>query len=406
MSTRLSIGTAILAILVAPAAMAQLIGFPSCSGQPVITGDQTGTVEVGAYATFVPYSDTIDTTAGNGCVGVPDLADSVVCFEPADPCTVTVRFVTPAGTSSGLNLVSGCDTMPASCLDGEEGDGGQLGFDAALDASLYCFVGSADGAPVGARFEFDNLAACGTLAGGGGGGGGGGGAVEHRYFIPAAARASGFGTSFFVTDVEIHNADNDEAAFRLLWLPRDTNNASPDESIEFVLGPGASIRFKDVLAEVFNVGAGANAVGALAVVSDTSDLLLMSRTFNVSDEGTFGQSIVGIDEDDLIQAGERRRGLFLTENDGFRSNLGLLNGTDAPITVKWRRFRSNGSPIDIGETQLPPWGNTQLNRVFDDQAPIEAAYVIVWTDTVGGAFAVYGSVLDESTSDPTTVPGQ
>ena len=30
----------------------------------------------------------------------------------------------------------------------------------------------------------------------------------------------------------------------------------------------------------------------------------MSRTFNSTDEGTFGQSIVGIGEDDLIAAGE------------------------------------------------------------------------------------------------------
>jgi hypothetical protein len=62
--------------------------------------------------------------------------------------------------------------------------------------------------------------------------------------------------------------------------------------------------------------------------------------------------------------------------------------------------------IDSGETQLPPLGNTQWNRVFNDEAPIEAAYVDVWTDTTGGAFATYGSVLDETTSDPTTVPSQ
>jgi hypothetical protein len=32
-----------------------------------------------------------------------------------------------------------------------------------------------------------------------------------------------------------------------------------------------------------------------------------------------------------------------------------------------------------------------------------AGYVEVWTETVGGAFAAYGSVLDNVTSDPTTV---
>jgi hypothetical protein len=35
--------------------------------------------------------------------------------------------------------------------------------------------------------------------------------------------------------------------------------------------------------------------------------------------------------------------------------------------------------------------------------PIEAGYAEVWTDTTGGAFTTYGSILDEGTSDPTLV---
>jgi hypothetical protein len=41
--------------------------------------------------------------------------------------------------------------------------------------------------------------------------------------------------------------------------------------------------------------------------------------------------------------------------------------------------------------------------VLRDFAPIEAAYAHVWTMTTGGAFTCYGSVLDEISSDPTTV---
>ena len=195
-----------------------------------------------------------------------------------------------------------------------------------------------DGAPVGARFEFDNLSTCGTLAGGGGGGGGGGGELDEIYFIPAAARAAGSGSSFFVTDVDVNNSGRWTATYKFLWLPRDTNNAEPAESGEFTIGPGVSIRYKDVLAQVFNVGGGATAVGALAILSDSSDLLFMSRTFNSSDEGTFGQAIVGIEEDDLIRAGERRRVLFMTENDEFRSNPGLHNGPARPTRAALTRL--------------------------------------------------------------------
>jgi len=402
MNQRLIFGTVVLFLVTAAPALAQ-IGFPSCDGQPVLTGDQAGTVNVGAYASFTSYGDTIDTSGGTGCTEVADLPDSVVCFEPANPCTVTARFITPSGTDSTLNVLTGCSVSPTECLASERGDDGEIGAETMLSEGLHCYVGSAMDGPISARFEFDNLAACGTLAGGGGGGGSG---LDEIYFIPAAARAAGAGSSFFVTDVDVNNSSRWLATYKFLWLPRDTNNVSPAESGEFTIGAGVSIRYEDVLAQVFGIGDGTAAVGALAIVSDNPDLLFMSRTFNASDEGTFGQAIVGIEENDLIKAGQRRRVLFMTENDAFRSNLGFQNGKDTPVTVKWERFRADGTSINTGETFLPPWGNTQWNRVFNDSKPIEAAYVDVWTETSGGAFAVYGSVLDSATSDPTTVPGQ
>jgi len=393
------------AVFVVTPAFAQF-GFPGCAGQPILTGDQTGTVSVSAYAIFSPYSDTIDTTSGTGCEPAEGLPDSVVCFTPETPCSVTARLISPSGTQMSLNILAGCSEAHTSCIDGQTGDTGQVGATTLLTDTQICYIASVAGAPSEARFEFENLSACGTLAGGGGGGGGGGANLDEIYFIPAAARAAGSGSSFFVTDVDVNNSSMWAATYKFLWLPRDTNNASPAESGAFAIGPGVSIRYEDVLAQVFNIGSGTAAVGALAILSDSPNLIFMSRTFNSSEDGTFGQAIVGIEENDLIQAGQRRRVLFMTENTDFRSNIGFQNGTDTALTVRWERFNAEGTSINTGETLLPPFGNTQWNRVFNDLKPIEAAYVDVWTETSGGAFAVYGSVLDSGTSDPTTVPGQ
>jgi hypothetical protein len=50
--------------------------------------------------------------------------------------------------------------------------------------------------------------------------------------------------------------------------------------------------------------------------------------------------------------------------------------------------------------------SVQLNRVFTQVAPLEGGYVDVWTTTSGAMWTCYGSVLDNQTSDPTTVtPG-
>lgn len=231
--------------------------------------------------------------------------------------------------------------------------------------------------------------------------GGGEPTLDSFYFVPAAAFASGAAGSFFITDLDVNNAGTTTASYKFLWLPRGADNSTPAASELFTLGPGVAVRYSNVLSEVF--GAADGAVGALAIISDSANLLFMSRTFNQADEGTFGQAIPGYSMMDLIPANTRMRILFMTENDDYRSNLGLMNGTASPITVQWERFTADGASLGTGSRDLAAWGNTQLNRVFNDVAPVAAAYVDVWTTSPGAYFAAYGSVLDSETSDPTTV---
>lgn len=230
----------------------------------------------------------------------------------------------------------------------------------------------------------------------------GGGSLDSLYYLPAAAKSAGAQGSFFITDLDIQNGDANPATYQLLWLPRGQNNSTPDASASFTLAPGAAVRYRDVLGQVFGFDDGA--VGALAIASDSRDLALMSRTYNAPPAGgTFGQAIPGYRDDQIIAAGERHRILFFTENGEFRSNLGLLNGTGEPIRIMWERFSPDGASLGTDQVDLPPRGNVQLNRVFADAQPVEAAYIEVWTTTTGGAFAAYGSVLDNQSSDPTTV---
>lgn len=229
------------------------------------------------------------------------------------------------------------------------------------------------------------------------------GALDNFYFIPAAARASGAQGSMFSTDVEVHNAGDSMATYQVLWLPRDTDNSMPIASDEVTIEAGQSVRWEDVLGQVFGVEDGTDALGALAFVSDSEDLKLFSRTYNMNDEGTFGQAIRGFAADELIPAGEMKRILYFDQNSAFRSNIGILNGTGAPMTIQWRRYLADGTMVDEAEADLPAWGNTQLNQVFSGEAPVVGGYIDVWTETEDAAFMAYGSVLDNDTSDPTTV---
>jgi hypothetical protein len=225
-------------------------------------------------------------------------------------------------------------------------------------------------------------------------------------FVPAAARDRGAMGSFFVTDMDIQNPNSTAASCEMLWLPRDTDNSVPETSDSFTVAAGSARRFDDVLGTVFGVGDGTRAVGALGLVCDQPDLGVFSRTFNATDEGTYGQGLPGVPYGDLIQAGQVKRILYMTENDDYRSNLGILNGTLSPITIRWRRYLPDGTLWADTAREIPPLGNIQVNRIFEDSAPVEGAYIEIWTETFGGAFAVYGSVLDNATSDPTTVAPQ
>jgi hypothetical protein len=217
-----------------------------------------------------------------------------------------------------------------------------------------------------------------------------------------ASNAGGSGDSFFITTVDILNAGPATASIRIQLLDRSADNSGALESALFTLEPGEVRRFDNVLGDAFGPD-GEDFAGGAAVLSDSDGLLVMTRTFNQVEAGSIGAALPGVPLSDLVQAGERVTVLFLSENDDFRSNLGLLNGVDAPVTVQWELFAPDGTSLGTGSRVLQPYGVTQINRVLRNFQPIEAAYAEVWTDTTGGSFTCYGSVLDEGTSDPTLV---
>jgi hypothetical protein len=223
-------------------------------------------------------------------------------------------------------------------------------------------------------------------------------------FIPAAALAAGLEGSFFQTDVDLNNVGSTDLSYELLWLPRGADNSEPVSSETFSLAPGAGVRYADVLDEVF--GLEPDVVGALAIEASRAGLLAMSRTYNVPSAkvaGTFGQELPGVPADRMITTGERKRIIFMNENDDIRSNVGCQNGSDHAVRVFIELFNADGEPLETRTMDLAPWSNSQITRVFRNHGPVTAGYVDVWTTSPGATIYCYGSVLDNLTSDPTTV---
>ena len=223
------------------------------------------------------------------------------------------------------------------------------------------------------------------------------------YFIPAAALAAGAAGSFFQTDVDINNSGSTATSYAFLWLPRGANNSDPTQSDAFTLAAGASIRYENVLSEVF--GAEPNVSGALAVLSNSADLKIMSRTYNVPTAkvaGTFGQAIPGIPSADLIGQNDARRIIFMSENDDLRANLGCVNGVDDNLPIVITLYDETGAMLGTENMNLGPWSNNQINQIFADYAPTNG-YADVSSIKASAGFYCYGSVLDNGSNDPTTI---
>ncbi len=222
--------------------------------------------------------------------------------------------------------------------------------------------------------------------------------------IPAAAYAAGAEGSFYETDVDVSNAGATDAEYSFAWLPRGEDNREPLESELFTLGAGKSVRYSNLLGEVFDLEPGA--FGAILIEASSPDLLAMARIATTPRDGTagtFGQSMSGVSVDACFGWLQRRRLLFGTENADMRFNVGCMNASNTASRVYLELYSADGTRAAVESLVLMPWSNGQLNRIFDQYRPI-TGYVDFSSDTPSARIYCYGSMLDNVTSDPTTIP--
>ena len=167
-----------------------------------------------------------------------------------------------------------------------------------------------------------------------------------------------------------------------------------------------SVRYTNVLTEIF--GLEPDSFGALLIKATSPDLLAMSRTYNLGDdgaEGTYGQAMPALATDEFIQQGATRRILFGSENADMRTNVGCQSGSDSTTLVYLDLFKADGTSLGRETLMLRAFGNNQVNRIFDGHNPMNG-YVDVTPAQADKPVYCYGSVLDNLTSDPTTIPPQ
>jgi uncharacterized repeat protein (TIGR01451 family) len=208
------------------------------------------------------------------------------------------------------------------------------------------------------------------------------------------------------SDLRILNPADAAATVELTFIPQ----GAPDEtsSIVIEIGPGEIAMLDDVLRESFGL---TNRGGAIHVTSASQRSLVVSgRTYDErGEEGSFGQFLQGLTREESFGVEDRALQILQVEDSPqFRANLGIAEVTGEAATVEISVIAPGARAVPTARIDLQPFEFTQLVSI-GKRFGISNLYngrVTVRVVSGQGRIIAYGSVIDESTQDPSYVPSQ
>jgi hypothetical protein len=225
------------------------------------------------------------------------------------------------------------------------------------------------------------------------------------FVIPAGARAPGSAGSFWLTDVALTNFSNGVATANLAYLAKNQDNSHP-RNASLALGQGEQVLIGDVFFTLLGLD---SANGGIRVSTSHPDVKITSRTYNAAgEEGTYGQ-FIGAQQVEAALTPNGAGGLNqLQENEGFRTNIGVVNLGEQPVDVEIHLYHASGSRYGIVARTLLPYEMTQYDRIFNrvNAGVVDSGFAVVKVLTTGGEALAYASVVDNGSNDPIYIPAQ
>lgn len=170
------------------------------------------------------------------------------------------------------------------------------------------------------------------------------------------------------------------------------------------VGPGQLVVWEDVVPDLFGIEGQAS--GSVLMEAD-GPLVVTARTYNVGATGTVGQFLPGLPAGTGLTRGDDGIISQLSHNDQFRTNIGYINVGVGLCSVDTTLYDTSGNPVgDTRTRQFEPGEWRQVNNVFDQQGAgtQDNAYAVIRVNNGGCTLWAYGSVIDNGTGDPTTIP--
>ena len=221
-------------------------------------------------------------------------------------------------------------------------------------------------------------------------------------WVLVGSRANGANGSIWRTDLGLFNPEAGTAHVEV----RFHGNAGVVSGAWDVV-PGGQLILEDVVGLL-----GGSGSGALEVLADR-EIKVTSRTYNLVAAaaacyagGTLGQGFASFPSRDTLLAGESAWLPQLVETSAYRTNISFTNTGAAHARLTLRLYDETGRFLATSSVELEPGQWTQQDRAFFQLAgrsDIAKGYAKVTVEE-GSGIIVVGSVVDNITNDPTTIP--
>jgi hypothetical protein len=221
------------------------------------------------------------------------------------------------------------------------------------------------------------------------------------YTVPAVTHSPGAAGAVFRTDVAAVSLSDNAASVTLTFSQSGGGSLVRTAAIP---ARGARV-FADVLVSLFSHLPDAAVFGTLQIASDVP-LVVSSRTYNQTSNGTLGGSLPGVAAAQGLVPGRTGILPLLRKSAAFRTNITVVNLGASLVTARVQLRDGSGAPLGAARTlQAAPFGLVQENDIFSAVGVSEAAvaYATVEVLTAGGRITAFASVIDNATNDPTLV---
>jgi hypothetical protein len=221
---------------------------------------------------------------------------------------------------------------------------------------------------------------------------------ERTYLVGGMAHTEGESGSQWRSKLVLLNSSGSEAVAALEYV-----SSAESTPVDITLLPGEMAAWDDVAVDLFDAE---DSSGAVRVDADRT-MVVTARTYNLSGDGTFGQFLPGVAENQTLVTGQTGLLSQLANNDQSRTNIGFVNLSDHACRVRITLYDAAGNQVGEQRTlRVSASGWNQDNDIFNKAGAGEHdnAWARAEITTEECSMWGYASVIDQTSNDPTTMP--